>query len=267
MQNIMVDTTDNLKLSAILEESNNKEKIVIMCHGIRGQKFERGVFPDLAEELLKKDIASIRFDFRGHGESEGLDKDVTITKEKEDIESIIKYVTDLGYKQIFLEGSSFATAAVSLIDYSKYDIIKAIIIWYGCPDLDVAKVGNLFSEENRVIAERDGYYTSKSVSTGKDFRFGKKLFDEVYSIKPYENLSKIDLPIIFVHGTKDEVIPYDYIIKAHKLCKNSRLEIIENGNHNFDNNKEAEMKSIDKIVNFVDKDYLNINDKGKIFTL
>jgi pimeloyl-ACP methyl ester carboxylesterase len=263
MKNIIVNTTDNLRLSAIIEETEVKDKIVIMCHGIRGQKYERGVFPDLAEELLKKDIASIRFDFRGHGESEGLDKDVTITKEKEDIESIIKYVIGLGYKQIFLEGSSFATAAVSLIDYSKYDLIKGVIIWYGCPDLDAAKVGNLFSEENRVIAERDGYYTSKSVSTGKDFRFGKALFDEVYSIKPYENLSMIDLPIIFVHGTKDEVVSYEYIIKAHELCKNSRLEIIENGNHNFDNNKEIEMKSIEKIVDFVDKTYLEVNEKRR----
>ena len=144
MKNIRIKTTDNMNLSAIIEESKDSDKIVIMCHGIRGQKFERGVFPDLAEELLKKGISSIRFDFRGHGESDGIDLDVTITKQKEDVESIIKYVTDLGYKQIVLEASSFATAAVSLIDYSKYDIIKAVVIWYGCPDLEVVKKGNLF---------------------------------------------------------------------------------------------------------------------------
>ena len=251
MKNVLIKTTDNLNLSAIIEETDNKDKIMIMCHGIRGQKYERGVFPDLAEELLKIGVASIRFDFRGHGESEGLDKDVTITKEKEDIESVIKYLKELGYKEIILEASSFATAAASLIDYSKYDI-KALVIWYGCPDLEITKQGNLFSLENKEIAERDGFYTSKSVSTGKDFRFGKALFDEVYSIKLYENLSKLDLPIIFVHGKLDEVVPYEYVVKASEMCKNAQLELIENGNHNFDNNKEAEMESIGKIVDFVD---------------
>ena len=43
MKNIIIDTTDNLKLSAIIEETEVKDKIVIMCHGIRGQKYERGV--------------------------------------------------------------------------------------------------------------------------------------------------------------------------------------------------------------------------------
>ena len=256
MENVLIKTTDNLSLSAILEDTDERDKIMVMCHGIRGQKYERGVFPDLAEELLKTGVASIRFDFRGHGESEGLDKDVTIIKEKEDIESIIKYVTNLGYKQIILEASSFATAAVSLIDYSKFDNIKALVIWYGCPDLEVTKKGNLFSLENKKIAERDGFYTSKSISTGKDFRFGSELFDEVYRIKPYENLSKLDLPIIFVHGKCDEVVPYEYVVNAYKLCKNAQLELIENGNHNFDNNKEAEMESIGKIVDFVNEVFI-----------
>lgn len=251
MKNIFIKTTDNLNLSAIIEETDNRDKIVIMCHGIRGQKYERGVFPDLAEELLKCGIASIRFDFRGHGDSEGLDKNVTITKEKEDIESVVGYVIELGYKQIILEASSFATAAVSLVDFSKFDNVKGLVIWYGCPDLEVTKKGNLFSLKNKEIAERDGFYTSKSVSTGKDFRFGKELFDEVYKIKPYENLSKLDLPIIFVHGILDEVVPYEYVVRASSICKNAKLELIENGNHNFVNNKEAEMESIGKIVDFV----------------
>jgi len=63
------------KLAAVIEKpegatATNKVPMVIICHGLMGNKNEDHL-KSIAEGLCKQNIASIRFDFNGHGESEG----------------------------------------------------------------------------------------------------------------------------------------------------------------------------------------------------
>ena len=93
MEKIYYDSINNLKLCGILSKSgasDKKDKIVIMCHGIRGNKDECGAFVNLSQKLLENGYSSFRFDFNGHGESEGKDMEMTITREINDLESTVK---------------------------------------------------------------------------------------------------------------------------------------------------------------------------------
>ena len=54
--------------------------MVILMHGIFSSK-DYGPMPQLAKGLAKAGIASIRFDFNGHGKSEGRKQHMTIEKE------------------------------------------------------------------------------------------------------------------------------------------------------------------------------------------
>lgn len=53
--------------------------------------------PQLAKGLAKAGIASIRFDFDGHGRSEGRMQDMTIANELADADAIWEYVHSLPY--------------------------------------------------------------------------------------------------------------------------------------------------------------------------
>ena len=60
---------------------------------------------DIAENLLKKGVASIRFDFNGHGQSEGKFEHMTVLNEIEDANCIFNYVSSLDYvKSISMVG-------------------------------------------------------------------------------------------------------------------------------------------------------------------
>mgnify|MGYP003304705637 CR=1 FL=1 len=107
------------KICGILNEANETNKIVIMCHGIRGNKDECGAFVLLSEKLLERGYSSFRFDFNGHGESDGLDKDMTITKEIDDLECTINMLKEKGYNEFVLLGSSFGAGIVSLFPFEK----------------------------------------------------------------------------------------------------------------------------------------------------
>lgn len=54
-EKIFYDSDNHVKLCGILNKANNN-KIVILCHGIRGDKEECGSFTYLAERLQKNDI-------------------------------------------------------------------------------------------------------------------------------------------------------------------------------------------------------------------
>ena len=183
-EKIFYNSNSEIKLCGILNKVSNDNKIVIMCHGIRGNKEERKSFSKLSEELAYHKINSFRFDFRAHGESSGEDKEMTINGEKKDVEGTIHMLEQKGFKEFILLGASFGASIISLLNYSMYDSIKGLIFWYGALDYKVITDNSLFSKENWELAKKIGYFTTKSQSTGKEFKFGLDLFNEVNNIVP-----------------------------------------------------------------------------------
>ena len=80
------------------------------------------------------------------------------------------------------------------------------------------------------MASRMEKYYNQDVKYNRTAR-NSNLYKEVYEIVPYERLIKVDLPILFVHGLIDNMVPYELSVKVSKMCKNARLELIENGTH------------------------------------
>ena len=250
MEKIYYESSNN-KLCGILTKSDKTDNIVIMCHGIRGNKDECGAFIKLSEDLLKIGYSSFRFDFNGHGESDGLDKDMTITKGIRDLETTVDMLQEKGYSKFILLGGSFGAGIVSLFPFEKYNNVKAIVLWYGCLDYDYARYGNLFTETNKKEAELNGYYISRSMNTGEEFKFGLELFNETYKYKPYENLFKCNLPKLFVHGDKDSALSYKLSERVSNNCTNSSFKLIKGGEHTFMNSDESINEAIDVTIEFI----------------
>lgn len=60
-EKIYIDSTDNIKICALISDIS-KEKVVLLCHGIRGDKNERGSFVALAKEIQEQGYSTIRID-------------------------------------------------------------------------------------------------------------------------------------------------------------------------------------------------------------
>ena len=251
-EEIHYSSTDNIILYGLFSQVNDTNEIVILCHGLKANRTERGSFDHLVEALRVNDINSFRFDFRGHGESSGKDFEMTVSGEKEDLESTIKMLSKKGFEKIVVLGASFGASIMSFVDYKKYNNVLGLISWYGALDyFGTIEEDSFFSEEHKKIAERNGYFEIKSKRTGKSFRLGKDLYKEIYSLTPYKELVKVDLPVLFVHGLEDQMVPYDLSVKISKECKNSQLVLIENGDHTFDNDSKALSDAIDASINFI----------------
>ena len=88
--------------------------MVILMHGIFSSK-DFIPMPQLARGLAKAGIASIRFDFDGHGKSDGRKQDMTIEKEIADARAVWEYANSLPY-----------VSAVGLLGHSQGGVIASM---------------------------------------------------------------------------------------------------------------------------------------------
>ena len=252
-EKLFYDSTDDIKLCGLLSVVNGSDKILILSHGINSYK-ERRSFNVFIEEAQNQNINTFRFDFRAHGESTGIDYEVTPSKEAQDMEATLRMLNNMGYNNIIILGSCMAASVFALIDYKKYEYVKGLISWYGLLNYtEIAKKDWYFSLKNKEEAEIKGFFEITSKRTGKIFKLGSGLYNEIYKLVPYKRLIDLTIPILFIHGLNDTIISYKESERISKLCKNSRLELIENGTHSFANDIEVQNKAIDASVDFIKK--------------
>src|SRR5947208_2035481 len=81
--------------------------LVVMSHGIATGKEEDGIYTEFAEQVLGPEFDSIRFDFRGHGESAIAPNHTTVTGEILDLMAVMKWARESGHRRIFHLATSF----------------------------------------------------------------------------------------------------------------------------------------------------------------
>jgi len=231
--------SQGLTLCGVFHRMSQKKPVgnVLLTHGIINDKDEDGNFVNLAEMLSAKGYNVFRFDFRGHGDSEGKSEEVTIAGELNDLENAIKEFDGLiGDKPKFIIiASSFGAVSSILYAAAHEDRIEKIVLWN--PVLDFEKTflkaltpwgQTFFNKKGYEELQQQGYITVPQT----DFRFGKKLIEEFKEIKPYEILTKLRMPILTIHGTEDTAVPYSVSEKYGKPNSLSKF-VSHKSDHSF----------------------------------
>ncbi len=95
--------------------------VIVMCHGSQSSK-NSSTITGLAKILNNAVISTFRFDFYGHGGSDGKFEDITTAELVDDILSAIKYLKKNGYTRIGLMGGSMGGGASILAAARTNDI-------------------------------------------------------------------------------------------------------------------------------------------------
>lgn len=252
-EKIYFTNTDGLKLCGILTRPQREtQKCIILCHGITVTKEEDGIFTKLAKKLADNGFAVFRFDFRGHGESEGNSVELTVTGEKRDLKAAIKFLENLGYKDFGITVASFGGGAVSLFVAENENLIKALVFWNALidyhsildPKLPWPKAN--FGKEAMERLEKDGFIEIGS----RKFKVGKALFAELRKLEPWKEIQNLKIPMLFVHGDKDNYVPYEDSVKYSNLFQNAKLKIIKGAEHGFHDKEEDAKKADDVAIKF-----------------
>ena len=192
---------DHGKLAAIIQKPELKDgekcPMVVFCHGFSGTK-DGPMFELICDTLQAHGIASIRFDFNGHGQSEGEFKDMTVPNEIEDAKKVVEYVSSLRY----VDG-------LAIVGHSQGGVVASM-----------------------TAGELPGEY----VELFGGLKLGGNYIRTAFSLPIYETAAKYQGPAIIVHGNADRVVPYTYGERFHQIWPGSEYVMQEYFDHGFSQN-------------------------------
>lgn len=208
---------------------NAKCHIVVFCHGFTSSK-EWPVFDMLADSLLNEGIGVFRFDFNGHGESDGKFEDMTVPGEIEDTLSAVSFVGKLRHTQdISLLGhSQGGVVAAMTAGILGADKIRSLVLMAPAAVLkDDAARGNTMG------ALYDPYHLPEYVELPSGHRLGRAYIQTAVSLPIYETAANYGGPAMILHGLEDTLVPYAYGEHFAEVMPDAAIELIPAENHNF----------------------------------
>jgi len=247
-EKVFFENKNGIRLCGLVSDPSNHtdNPLIVMCHGFSTNK-EGRTNTRLEEIFNAHNMATLRFDFFGHGESEGLFEDVTISEAAEDVQAALAFIGRQGYKKIGLFGSSFGGLA-SLLAASQTSsfftlALKSPVSDY--PGLLIAR-----GQEPDVSSWKKSGYISIRGADGSPLRLNYSFYEDAEKIRGYEAAKKINIPTLIVHGDKDETVPLEQSKISAGLMGDCRLEIIRGADHIYSRPDHFE-KMIDLVSRFI----------------
>lgn len=224
------------KLSAIIQKpelrAGEKVPMAILMHGFTADKDSR-IIALLADSLQARGIASIRFDFNGHGESEGDFQEMTVPNEIEDAKMVYEHVKALPYvSDVALAGHSQGGVVASMVAGELgNDKVKAVVLFAPAAVLrDDAIRGNTMGAFYNPLDPPE-YVQLGNKKLGGDF------IRTAFRLPIYPTAAKYTGAACIIHGNGDRIVPYTYGERYHEIWPNSQLYILEGYDHGFSQNE------------------------------
>lgn len=233
----MFTSPDGLRLAATLVAPDGARQAVVLVHGGGVTREEGGFFVRLATGLAEAGAASLRFDLRGHGESEGRQEDLTLAGVLGDIRAAIACVrSETGAQRVALLGTSFSGGICGYYAAQHPGELACLIM-----------LNPLLNYKKRFIDDKD-YWWDEQISEdaarelaergfiehSPSFKLGRPLLNEVFYLRPHTVLDRIQAPTLIVHGSKDTFIPIESSRwAAEQLAAEHQLIELDGAQHGF----------------------------------
>jgi hypothetical protein len=197
---------------------------VVMCHGFTGHKAEtHRLFVTAAREFCEAGMVVLRFDFRGSGDSAGEFRDMTISREIEDAQAAVRFLSsrvEVDAERIGALGLSLGGGVAACL--SGRERLQALVLWAA-----VAHPGRQFEHRFPDFGE-EGWVDMQGWGLGRAFA------EDTLNVHPLAEVTRHAGPVLIVHGAKDEsVLPSDAQDYKDAIGERAELRYIEGADHTF----------------------------------
>ena len=205
--------SDNLKLQAVLVTPDaDLWPLIVLCHGFLSHK-DSSKYRLLAQVFARESIATVRFDFRGCGESEGLLSESSISRRWRDLQRVIDQSLDLeGFDgRMGLLGSSLG-GYLALLEVSHNVYIRCAAVWstpFHLHDL------------------------AKRLPEVSPVQFSQECYKDLLTVELLPRLKNVQR-VLVVHGQEDQQVPPDHASQLYEVLDEPKaLHILEGADHRF----------------------------------
>ena len=184
----------------------------------------------LANDLEKEGIATLRFDFNGHGKSEGRFQHMTVLNEIEDAKKVYDYAAQLpNVTSISLAGHSqggvVASMTAGILGTEK---VKSLALMAPAAVLREDAIRGVCMD-----AHYDATNVPETIPLHEGLQLGRNYVLAAQTLPIYETAVRYQGPAFMIHGTGDVIVPYTYSQRYHRIYFNGQLKLVPEEDHGF----------------------------------
>ena len=216
--------------------SENPYPVVIVCHGLGGHKVGRyRLYVNLATRLASVGIGTLRFDFRGSGDSEGDFSEMTLESQVSDAKAVLEYIAkhpEIAPGRIGVMGRSFG-GAVTVLAVSQKPVVKSICLW--APVFNGLQWENQWKQLKTVKLSRK---MEEEMMTIDGQLPGLEFYRQFFSMHIERPLASLEaIPLMIIHGSQDKTVHVDngekYLKERRKATGETRFIQLPHSDHDF----------------------------------
>lgn len=185
----------------------------------------------LEAECKKRGQSYVRFDYRGHGSSDGVFDDGTIGDWKEDALAVLDHVSK--GQPVILVGSSMGGWISLLVARDRADQVKALIGIAAAPDFTEEIYHKRLNDEQRADLQEKGIIYVPNDYSDDPYAYKLSFYEEAKTHLLFHETQSAPYPMRLIQGMNDIDVSYEVAVQIQKTYKDADCEIIvvEDGDH------------------------------------
>jgi len=217
---------------------------VIFCGGFRSDLTGTKASA-LAAWAKARGQAYVRFDYFGHGASDGAFTDGTMSHWRGDIPHILDSLTK--GPQI-LVGSSFGGWLSLLAALDRADRIAGLVLIAPAVDMTERLMWDRFSPKARAKLEKDGLIYDPSEYDPEGYPISKNLIEDGRQHLLLDKAIALNIPVRILHGQCDDAVPWTLSLELADALDSEdvALHFIKNGDHRL--SSDAHLKTLISLI-------------------
>ncbi|NBR78723.1 MAG: alpha/beta hydrolase [Alphaproteobacteria bacterium] len=200
----------------------------------------------LADWTKARDRAFLRFDYFGHGVSDGAFTDGTMSLWRADLAAMLDALVD--GPQV-LVGSSFGGWLSLMAALDRPEKVAALVLIAPAVDMTERLMWNRFSDEARTVLMEKGLVYDPSKYDPDGYPITRALIEDGRQHLMLGQPIELDIPVRIMHGQRDDAVPWQLTMELAEALTgdNVELHLLKNGDHRL-----SEPAQIDTLFALVD---------------
>jgi alpha-beta hydrolase superfamily lysophospholipase len=232
-----LDSQGRKVTSILAAPDGGSDRIAVLCHGFLSSKTST-TNNTLTSMLIERGIAAFRFDFFGHGESQGPFELITNTLAVDQTLAALDLVRRKGYRKVGLMGSSFGGLVATLAAAQRTDLACLAL---KCPVVDFAEELRLEFGEEELARWKETDTVPDIISNRGRVPLRYAFYEDSLRRIAYDPARSITAPTVIVQGDQDELVPLHQSRKLYGALRvNKHLEMLPGADHQFTKGEDFE---------------------------
>tara|TARA_B100001123_G_C15141915_1_gene959858 strand:- start:360 stop:1124 length:765 start_codon:yes stop_codon:yes gene_type:complete len=220
-------------------ENNTKKPGIIFLSGFNSDMSgNKALF--LEKKCIETNRQFIRFDYSGHGKSDGDFRKCNISVWLDDVIIILKQLTS---SPQILVGSSMGGWLALLATIQAPHLVSAIVCVAAAPDFTKRIFEEELSKKQKLDLEHYNQINLTSEYSEEEYLITKNLIEDGNKYLMLENKIKIAKPVRLIHGTNDTSVPLKDSLKLLDALEtdDAELTLVKNGDHRLSSIKNLNL--------------------------